>query len=550
MLSTKLKSNSLRFRIFAVIFAIWVLLFITISFYANFTRKLLISEIQTTNQNMLNLYADQLNTLCTDVNRCLAEKTINTNFSPDSLDLGSLTQELEKDILLYNNKFSFYYSDPASQNYIFQTASNITLKERQSFSRYFYDLNDTAASSSWQIIQRDSLAFLTCYYNVNNQYLGAWISLSNALQLYAGNNFAEQSTLFFTDSNTDILTYISQDQDSFSPDDLLNSKTNLVLSVGIASVPDLYLTLSIPYSTIFAKLNMIRIVEVFLLLFIVLCIPILLYYLTQMILRPMQVLTGAMEKVQDGNLSVTIDLPDSAEEFQNVSQTFNTMVSEIRHLKIDNYEQKIFNQQLELEKLQQQVKPHFYLNCLNIIYNLAEGAEYELIQELCMAQAKYFRYMLKSSFSTVALEDEIAHIKNYLHIQQLRYPGRFFIDFSLHTELKNIQIPPLVLHVFAENVVKHAASSGPIQFSISATLLDEKYIQIQIADTGPGFPSDVLDMLCHPEALSSDSGDHIGISNTIKRLRIFYKGQARISFENQRPHGALITLLIPKGEFK
>lgn len=264
----------------------------------------------------------------------------------------------------------------------------------------------------------------------------------------------------------------------------------------------------------------------------------------------MQVLTGAMEKVQDGNLSVTIDLPDSAEEFQNVSQTFNTMVSEIRHLKIDNYEQKIFNQQLELEKLQQQVKPHFYLNCLNIIYNLAEGAEYELIQELCMAQAKYFRYMLKSSFSTVSLEDEIAHIKNYLHIQQLRYPGRFFIDFSLHTELKNIQIPPLVLHVFAENVVKHAASSGPIQFSISATLLDEKYIQIQIADTGPGFPSDVLDMLCHPEALSSDSGDHIGISNTIKRLRIFYKGQARISFENQRPHGALITLLIPKGEFK
>ena len=167
MLSTKFKSNSLRFRIFAVIFAIWVLLFITISFYANFTRKLLISEIQTTNQNMLNLYADQLNTLCTDVNRCLAEKTINTNFSPDALDLGSLTQELEKDILLYNNKFSFYYSDPASQNYIFQTASNITLKERQSFSRYFYDLNDTAASSSWQIIQRDSLAFLTCYYNVS-----------------------------------------------------------------------------------------------------------------------------------------------------------------------------------------------------------------------------------------------------------------------------------------------------------------------------------------------------------------------------------------------
>ena len=96
-----------------------------------------------------------------------------------------------------------------------------------------------------------------------------------------------------------------------------------------------------------------------------------------------------------------------------------------------------------------------------------------------MAQAKYFRYMLKSSFSTVSLEDEIAHIKIICIFSSCAIQDGFFIDFSLHTELKNIQIPPLVLHVFAENVVKHAASSGPIQFSISATLLDENIFRFK-----------------------------------------------------------------------
>lgn len=550
MNSSKFKSSSLRFRIFTIVFAIWVLLFTTIGFYARFTRKLLISEIQTTNQNMLNLYADQLNTLCTDVNRCLAEKTISSSFQSTDIDLSSLTDELEKDILLYNNKFSFYYSNPNKQDYIFQTASNITLKERQSFSQYFYSLDTSNAAYSWQIIQKDTITFLTCAYNINGHYLGAWISLSNALQIYAQNNFAKQNTLLFTDSEGNILSSLNTEYKIKEKNELLNTRQNLVLSVELKSVPDLYLTLSIPYNAILAQLNMVRILEIFTLLFIILCIPVLLYYITQMILKPLQTLTGAMEKVQNGELSVSVNAADSADEFKNVAQTFNTMIAEIQHLKIDIYEQKIFNQQLELEKLQQQVKPHFYLNCLNIIYNLAEGEEYKLIQELCMAQAQYFRYMLKSSFSTVSLEDEISHIKNYLHIQQLRYPNRFFIDFSLHNELKDIQIPPLTLHVFAENVVKHAASSGPIQFSISVTLLNEKYIQIQIADTGPGFPANILAQLKQQETISTDSGEHIGISNTIKRLTIFYKGQAHIFFENQRPHGALITLQIPKGDFK
>ena len=46
-----------------------------------------------------------------------------------------------------------------------------------------------------------------------------------------------------------------------------------------------------------------------------------------------------------------------------------------------------------------------------------------------MAQAKYFRYMLKSSFSTVSLEDEIAPYKKLSAYSQLRCLDGFFIDF-------------------------------------------------------------------------------------------------------------------------
>ena len=102
-------------------------------------------------------------------------------------------------------------------------------------------------------------------------------------------------------------------------------------------------------------------------------------------------------------------------EFQIMNSSFNRMIKEIKELKIDNYEKQIERKNAELRHLQAQVNPHFFLNSLNIIFNLATAGEYRLIQDLAKSLANYFRFVFRSSSYFVTLADEIRHTENYLH---------------------------------------------------------------------------------------------------------------------------------------
>lgn len=62
----------------------------------------------------------------------------------------------------------------------------------------------------------------------------------------------------------------------------------------------------------------------------------------------------------------------TSEEFEIVNQRFNSMMSQIEALKIDIYEERLSKQKTELQHLQLQLNPHFFLNSLNIIYNFAQ----------------------------------------------------------------------------------------------------------------------------------------------------------------------------------
>lgn len=71
-------------------------------------------------------------------------------------------------------------------------------------------------------------------------------------------------------------------------------------------------------------------------------------------------------------------------------------------------------------------------------------------------------------------------------------------------------------------------------------------ILIQITDTGKGFPKDVLERLNSTGLLTPVDGHRIGITNAVKRLKLFYKeGEAAITFSNLPTKGACVTILLP-----
>lgn len=237
-------------------------------------------------------------------------------------------------------------------------------------------------------------------------------------------------------------------------------------------------------------------------------------------------------------------------ELEQANSQFKDLVEQIKSFKITMYEQELEKQQIQLDYMKQQINPHFVLNCLTSIYSMAQLQMYQEIEDMAMTTSKYFRYLFQNGDNFVQLENEIMHVQMYLEIQQKRYRDAFSYHVELPEEAKNVNIPPLVLQTFIENSIKYAISREKevqIRLVVKRGVYagDFEATLIQLTDTGPGFPPDVLEKLQAGLTLDQSKGTQIGIMNTLKRLEYLYRNLAIISFSNSPGGGACITLLLP-----
>jgi two-component system sensor histidine kinase YesM len=227
--------------------------------------------------------------------------------------------------------------------------------------------------------------------------------------------------------------------------------------------------------------------------------------------------------------------------------TFNSFVSQINQLKIDVYEEQINKQKAELQYLQMQIKPHFYLNALNTIYSMAQMKDYQLIQKMAKYLSDYLRYMMKDHFHLVPFEDELTHIKNYLQILIIRSGEKLICHIDADQALMRCRIPPLILHTFIENIAKHALSMyEPVTVFIKAELVAQehgKFACITIEDSGKGFTAEALNKINSDQA--PNDGESIGIWNVKQRLKLIYGNHANITVSNREKSGARIEIRLP-----
>jgi two-component system sensor histidine kinase YesM len=265
-------------------------------------------------------------------------------------------------------------------------------------------------------------------------------------------------------------------------------------------------------------------------------------------LQPINQIVSAMKKLRQGNMEIRVPMKRNSTEFEVMNGTFNHMISEIRDLKINVYEEKLNLQRAELKHLQLQINPHFFLNSLNIIYNLATVKEFTIIQEMSKCLANYFRFMFSSNSYFVSLEDELKHTENYLKIQQLRFPDSINFNIESPSELIKCNIPPLVIQTIAENSIKHAFHMDEpinIHITVKKDCEDSSFMEIIIQDTGEGFPEEVLRSLEIDDPLTTQKGERIGLWNVKRRLNLLYDGITSIHFSNEHGKGATVRIRLP-----
>ncbi|MGG3455527.1 Sensor histidine kinase YpdA [compost metagenome] len=237
-------------------------------------------------------------------------------------------------------------------------------------------------------------------------------------------------------------------------------------------------------------------------------------------------------------------------ELERANKQFMNLVDQIKRFKIDLYERELEKQRIQLDYMKLQINPHFFLNCLTNIYSMAQMQLYREIEQMALSTSRYFRYIFQNDGDFVKLSDEIEHVRIYLDIQKHRYPNALAYRIDEGENLAaEFRIPPLVLQTFVENAVKYAVSRVS-QVNIELTLQlqqedGEGRLTIRIADTGPGFPPEILEDLRNGRPLDQSAGNHIGIMNTLQRLASLYSGQAAVSFSNREDGGACVMISLP-----
>lgn len=303
------------------------------------------------------------------------------------------------------------------------------------------------------------------------------------------------------------------------------------------------------YSEIFKTLNYMQ--YIFYGIYIVLAVVTLLVIMliSRNLSRPMRQLIGAMQKLRKGDFSVRIE-GEQYQEFKEVALTFEEMTKDIERLKLDVYNEIIDKQKINLQYLQQQIKPHFYINCLNIIQALNRRNQTEELNKLIYVLSDYLRYSLTDA-TMVLLEKEIEHVDNYMYLQILRYSEEISYIREIQDEAMQAMIPTMLIQTFVENAVKHAYIPGEsLTIKVTGKLEEDNRILLRIEDSGEGFTEEVSERLNRMEELSAH-GKRIGIYNCLQRLKIIYKEDFEAEFFNKEEGGACVEIRLPsEGEEK
>jgi tetratricopeptide (TPR) repeat protein len=146
--------------------------------------------------------------------------------------------------------------------------------------------------------------------------------------------------------------------------------------------------------------------------------------------------------------------------------------------------------ELEMQALRAQMNPHFIFNCLSSINHFILNKEDDRASDYLTRFSRLIRMVLvNAGKAVVTLEEELAMLRLYLNMEQLRFKEAFdyhiYFDPGLHASM--IVVPSFILQPFCENAIWHGLLHKEAKGQLNIHFSVEKGILVcTITDNGIG----------------------------------------------------------------
>ncbi|MBO9202569.1 MULTISPECIES: sensor histidine kinase [Niastella] len=144
---------------------------------------------------------------------------------------------------------------------------------------------------------------------------------------------------------------------------------------------------------------------------------------------------------------------------------------------------------LELKAIHTQLNPHFIFNSLSSIQGLINTNEIKAANQYLSEFGTLMRNTLTGkdkNFTTLA--EDISTIDNYLKLEQLRFGFLYSISTDENIDVRETEVPFLLLQPIVENAVKHGVGGMQDGGVITLTFRrEDNNLIASVADNGKGF---------------------------------------------------------------
>lgn len=396
---------------------------------------------------------------------------------------------------------------------------------------------DYEISRQWVLVNYEDKLWLMRCIRQKNLYYGAFIDIQNVYnEVYDSMGFDTIRLEMSADNQS-----LNRNEDSKAL--ILDNRDEIITACNSAAT-NVILYISVDKQEITQNLPLLQRAGVGISIAFCLALPLIIFFLYQWLLKPVNTLLNAMNTVQAGNLEYQIEEKAESNEFGALYDNFNHMITAQMEMNREIVEKEVYARKMEFQTLQLQIRPHFLLNFFNLLYGLVVSGKLESSQKLILYLSDYFRYIFRSGRDMELYEKEINLIINYISVARLRYP---FISFKEEhdEEVLQVEVPPLLIHNFIENVLKHGLKvKGMTNIRLMAAYR-EGTAEFIIEDDGRGIDASEVCAINEGRFEKKDRTVHVGLQNSWQRIKYFYGDAAVLHVDSILGEGTRVTIRVP-----
>lgn len=202
----------------------------------------------------------------------------------------------------------------------------------------------------------------------------------------------------------------------------------------------------------------------------------------------------------------------------------------------------------EVKALQAQISPHFLFNTMNVIISLIR-IDPAKARTLLVSLSHFLRQNLTATtVSMTTLEQELAHVKAYLSIEEARFVEKLKVTYDIEDVALPVNLPPLTLQPIVENAVKHGIKNMDHDCQIHIAIhKGNRSTIVTVSDNGQGMSKERINLL-GKQIIDSETGSGIALFNVNRRLTMNFGEDASLRIESKQGEGTRISFAIPQAE--